>query len=120
MAELADAHGLGPCPEKGGGSSPLIRTKKNMSKHELFTTREHSDPKLLIPTGNNPIGSKFLYNDQLPYARDRIIDSLRYKSSITGREYSDYQRMREEERLYIADQRRTMSDRSYKDIWIQQ
>lgn len=26
VAELADAHGLGPCPERGGGSSPLSGT----------------------------------------------------------------------------------------------
>jgi hypothetical protein len=26
VAKLADAHGLGPCPVRGGGSSPLLGT----------------------------------------------------------------------------------------------
>ncbi len=29
VAELADAHGLGPCPARGGGSSPLSGTRES-------------------------------------------------------------------------------------------
>lgn len=31
MAKLADAHGLGPCPERGVGSSPASGTAVNIS-----------------------------------------------------------------------------------------
>src|SRR3989344_4553132 len=82
-------------PARGGGSSPLIRTKF-MNKYELGTTEENIDFKLPAPADRYPIGFKFLDKvDPLPYTRSEIIDSLRYKSSVTGREYSDYQEMPE-------------------------
>ena len=121
MAKLADAHGLGPCLARDGGSSPLIRTKKNMNKYELNKTEEKDISfKLPIPVDRCPIGSKFLDTRYIRDIRDQIIGSLRYKSSITGREYSDFQAMREEERLHLEDQRRMGSARLHKGVWNQQ
>ena len=36
MAELADAHGSGPCEATRGGSNPFDRTKKQMGFTHLF------------------------------------------------------------------------------------
>jgi hypothetical protein len=39
MAELADAHGLGPCAERRAGSSPVPRTKHFRGPEMKFALR---------------------------------------------------------------------------------
>ena len=96
MAKLADAHGLGPCGETLGGSSPLIRTRKTMNRHELKTTERDIDFKLPTPLGIDSSVPKFLDTRYQFNIRDQIMVSPRYISSITGKKYSDFQAMREE------------------------